>query len=354
MLAVLLFHSLDYVPFHHYDGGFLGVDVFFVLSGCLITELLLTEHRQSGRVSLQLFYGRRMLRLAPALVAAVCAGAVVAAITGANNNGGPYARSAVVALGYGTNVMQWIHPTSPGLLNHTWTLAQEEQFYLIWPLVLLLLFRRRMQRRAVVRVLCVALGAVLAYRALAWLLFEPESLYYQPTARADGLLVGCLLGLFAHRLRAGLPPVWNRRLAWAATAAGCAVVVISLLVSMYTPALYLGLFTVVDVCAAVVVASVYAGATTPVLRLLALRPLRYAGRISYGLYLYSFPVSNLVAHLDGYRHPWRIAVVSVVASFAVAVLSYHLIEQPVLRLRSRLQPVRLTFRPAPVLVEEAV
>ena len=160
------------VAFHAYgrpESGFLGVDIFFVLSGFLITALLVQEQNLTGAISLPHFYLRRALRLLPALVVAVLGYLV---ITTADFTVGdtkwPQLADALEGSGYGiayvSNVVQAAGVEVPGAIGHLWSLATEEQFYLIWPFALVLLFRSGASRRTVSIVLGAAIAALFAHR----------------------------------------------------------------------------------------------------------------------------------------------------------------------------------------------
>ena len=199
--AVLLFHA----GFHWMPGGFLGVDVFFVLSGFLITSLLLREFERSGRISLRSFWARRVRRLFPALLVLLAAVSVYAGLAGADGRR-PLSLDGLAALGYFANWRfvfshqgYFARTGPPSLLQHTWSLSIEEQFYVVWPLVLALLLRRRRPRRAV---LAVALTGAVA-SAVAMALLAPggdhSRAYYGSDTHAQGLLIGAALAVVLAR-----------------------------------------------------------------------------------------------------------------------------------------------------------
>ncbi len=213
VIAVLLFHG----GVAGARGGFLGVDVFFVLSGYLITMLLLREQQATGRIALGAFWARRARRLLPALFFVLAAVAVYAAFLVE-----PQARlslrlDGLATLGYVGNWRQlgaeggyFAQGATPSPLRHTWSLSIEEQFYLVWPLVVVALLRgRRLTRSRVRRVLVVAAVAALASAVLMSVLLggDVSRVYYGTDTRAQSVLVGCALAalLRLRRTPAGTP-----------------------------------------------------------------------------------------------------------------------------------------------------
>ena len=334
-------------------GGLLGVDVFFVLSGFLITSLLLTEKRNDAGISLRRFWGRRARRLLPAmavLLLSMVAWAqwVAPASSKASLRGDVFSTLLYVAnwrfIFSGQGYFDHFGPQSP--LLHTWSVAVEEQFYLIWPLLLVLIFRLSRGKGAAVlrrRVLGVALVGAAASAVLMGVLSvlgsSPDRLYYGTDTRALPLLLGCSLaalrpaGGFAEVLtrsprRAGIGMV-GIQLAGVAGTAG--LVLCWLRVQDHGTWLYRGGFVVVAIAAAGVLLSCADAPDGPLARLLAVRPLRYIGAISYGLYLYHWPIFQLLTNKrTGLSGP-GLLLVRFSVTFAVAVASYHLLEQPIRR-----------------------
>ena len=177
-------------------GGFYGVDLFFVLSGFLITTLLLEEHDRSGGIAMGAFYRRRAYRLLPGLLA-------VLAVFGALTMASPRALGQVAAGGlYGAN---FVLASGSHFLDGTpfvpyWSLAEEEQFYLLWPLLLVLLLRRRVRESWIAWALVAILLGLIVYRyGLAAEGASATRLYYAPDTHANGLVLGCLLALLRRR-----------------------------------------------------------------------------------------------------------------------------------------------------------
>jgi len=311
---VLVYHG----SFGHFRGGFLGVDIFFVLSGFLITGLLQSELQTSGRVDWARFYVRRAGRLLPGLFALLV-------VTGAL---WPYLRAefpfrsilAPVLLYYAnwtTAYSGWLGP-----LAHVWSLSVEEQFYLLWPLCFALFFYRRSPARVVaVIMICAAARAVLhAYSS-------PLGDYVSTISRADELLVGAL----AAQVAANVPA----RLSRAVAGITAALLIASFgLVDYHDAWLYNGGYTVLALLFAGTILHLADDRASSVLKWALERgPLVFVGKISYGLYLYHFPIFRLLQPL-GRPHSVvsRLLVLALQLSvtFVVAVISYRVIERPIL------------------------
>jgi len=334
VVAVLLFHG----GFSWMSGGYVGVSMFFTLSGFLITSLALAEWDARGRLDVGAFYGRRVRRLIPASL--VCIGAVViAAFAGrfagvtdlrrdvwgalaqvynwvALASGGDYAKQMAAAAGQ----------RSP--LDHYWSLAIEEQFYWVWPLVLVVLLRagRRLRLVAVGGVLAAAIAAA----ATIAVVYEDRVTYLATPARLPEILWGCALAVVLHRRRA---PRWSPL----AAVLGLAVIAWA---SVAWPAAggpaYRGWMPAFAVASTALIGGLQVD--SPLRRALSVAPLPALGRISYGIYLYHWPMFTL---LDERRavmgRPARFAV-GCAATLVVALVSHRLIERPARRWRIGWRP----------------
>lgn len=289
------------------SGGVAGVTLFFVLSGFLITTLLVEERERTGRVSLCAFYRRRALRLLPALAALIAVGTAYQLVA----VGPGFLPSVLIPLFYvGNFVRQAGHDFWP--FGHTWSLAIEEQFYLVWPLALIVLRSRR-------ALLIVAVtGAALSAAANVLLWHGPGSadrVYYGTDTRADALMLGCVLALAGVRF--GRP---------ALLAAIACLVPATVATAPHTE------FVVAPLLAAAGAALLIASAP----RALGWAPLRLTGRISYGLYLWNVPIAGVLEHrLTGVP----LAVAMIAATYGLAAISYRWIESPFLRRKRSENPV---------------
>ena len=322
--------------------GSLGVDLFFVLSGFLITTLLLQEQEETGSISFRSFYRRRALRLLPALIAMLGTFALATVISLASRGDldASHLRSPLIgiafALTYTANFAgaAGFHPNG---LGHLWSLAEEEQFYLLWPAVLFLVVRAR--KETAIRILGVAVMLVVLERMILALTAEQVPLYrlYNgPDTHADPILIGCLsaLALSTGRLPRWLAEGRPRSLA----AAASTVFVVGAICFLDRAWILLYVTPLLTVFAAAVAVIVLTAALDDGLlsRALARGPIVFLGRISYSLYLWHVPI---LAFLGG----WAGVALSLVAATA----SYHVVEQPFRRLkrRTRLGP---TSRPVVV------
>ena len=307
--------------------GWAAVDLFFVLSGFLITQSILSSGRRGDGdgVGLREFYRRRFWRLAPALAAFLAAAAVLW-------RDDPTPKAVLASVGQVLNVLQGFGepPFSPHL-GHLWSISAEVQFYAVWALALFALVRVRAPRPVVVGVLVAAFAASQLVRMaivgdgdFVW-----NRPYFSPDARATAFVTGCLAGLsFAwgwldgERVRRAAAVLSVP----AAIAFWWGTTFHHLDESMYTVAMPL-----VAVAAALLVVAAATAAPTPLRWLLEVEPLPFLGRISYSLYLWHLPILEEVARRRGSDDLLGIALVGLPLSLAVALVSYALVERPLLR-----------------------
>ncbi|MFF5565698.1 acyltransferase family protein [Streptomyces sp. NPDC012623] len=321
-------------------GGALGVDVFFAISGFVITRLLLVEFARTGDVAMRSFYWRRWLRLVPALLA-VCATCAVLALTtrlpSFERAWTAITLSATFLMNIARAAQSGTYSSDLSLMAHTWSLGVEEQFYLVWPPLLLLLLRRVAARTVLLWTAVLCLLPVI-WRALLWDPTAAHRIYNGVDTRADQLLTGALLALVVARLHADDPRLAALR-RWAARLAGPALALLALIVwqvpltgsSAWTMPWYTVGFLLAAVLSATLVASLELAPRTRLSRALSLAPLVWVGRnLSYGLYLWHYPLTRLMSDLglDAWHGPATFA-----ASFAAAVASHYLIERPLTRRR---------------------
>ncbi|WP_167138298.1 acyltransferase family protein [Diaminobutyricimonas sp. TR449] len=340
VVLVLVYHLFPLLL----PGGYLGVDIFFVISGFLITTLLLREHERTGRIALGSFWRRRARRLLPAigLLVVVCGG--IAWLIG----GDVLVKLGWQVLGATTFSFNWLSiadgssyfaDTTPELFRNLWSLAVEEQFYLLWPLAVLALLaipRRRRQIRT-----SIVLGLTLASAIAMAVLAAPDDatrVYFGTDTHSFGLLLGAALA-FASARWPQRELEWPRPLRLALTAAGwpalLGLVALAILMPADTAFPYRGGLVLV----AVLTTTVIAASITPGARIgewLDNRPMRWLGERSYGLYLWHWPVLVLLGaavpawHQDPAGH-WLLGIVALAISVAAAVLSYRFVEQPIRR-----------------------
>ena len=308
--------------------GFLGVDLFFVLSGFLITTLLLERVAEPSRI--RRFYLRRALRLFPAVGALLAVCATVALLAGIGLT--RVVNTVVVVATYTTNWATLQGVTVLPQLTHLWSLAVEEQFYLLWPALLWGLLALGLPRRSLLAVALVLALASASWRALLWERGDlGVQLYFRSDTRADGLLIGAALALIPLSRLQALP----RRPMLASAVAGAVMLAVAAQgLELTSPALYLGGFTAVALAgAALILAALGDG---PAARLLAAPWIVSVGLASYTLYLWHFPVFMVVRDQLA-EIPWPVRVLVGLLATAVATgLSRRLIERPTLALKARL------------------
>lgn len=319
------------IAFHCFwlKGGWAGVDVFFVLSGFLITRNLKREFTDQGSIRLGRFYLRRILRLTPALWALLAFLALLAPFrTHPENTGHALALSVAYLMNW-SRAFAWF---PDDLLDHTWSLAMEEQFYLLWPILFLAVARRRPAFW-----LGAAFLLVIGWRVALGLQGATfERLYCGFDTHSDGLLLGCLMAV--------VQPLPRLR----AAASRLAVIPILGLFSIFVAlpidsivAQSIGLSVTAVLSAWLILVASGGGI---VVRLLSVRPLAFLGRISYGLYLWHFPILVLLQS----KVPPVLVPALVAASLLMAVLSFVVIERPFLRLKDMIEPATRAARCARV------
>ena len=334
--AVLAFHS----GATRATGGSVGVDVFFVLSGFLITLLLMREHAATGRLHLGRFYARRVLRLMPALVVLLAGCLVYAALAAHPVGTGDLHATLPGALFYVSD-FQAAAGRLPmfGLTEHTWSLSIEEHFYLLWPLLLGVL----LARGASLRLLAwVTAGLALLSALLSPLLWaggaSVHRLYYAPDTRAQSLLVGCLLGLLVGADALPSDPRAVRAVRWAGVAGGAGLVAYVVFGSWLAGWNYEGGLTLLALASMAVVAATVLTPRGPAARVLGSAPLVAIGRISYGIYLWHWPVF-VVLNTAYLGLPWLpTLLIRVSVTLTLAIASWWLVERRFLRLRHRFDP----------------
>jgi peptidoglycan/LPS O-acetylase OafA/YrhL len=333
------------------SGGFYSLDTFFALSGFLITSLLISEHQRTGAIRLSRFWIRRARRLLPGLllmlVGVACFAAfLVPAGTYPTLRGDGLASLFYVAnwhfIASGANYFNQTALTSP--LTHMWSLAVEEQFYLVWPLIVLGVFSLSRSRRLLLTVCVVGALASALEMALLYSVTDVNRVYYGTDTRAQSLLVGAALAvglsLWADRRASSSDdgPNWAlqtpsaRRLALLIGLAGVAGSVTLWTTVSYNDAFaFRGGFLLAALATSAVLFSVVTVRRSVLTSALAWAPLRYVGRISYGMYLWHFP---LFTYLDGARVDltgWPLFLVRAAATVAIATASYYLVELPIRR-----------------------
>lgn len=344
VIAVMLFHA----QWPAAQGGFLGVDIFFVLSGFLITAQLFQESQATGRVSLGAFFMRRVVRLQPALLLLL----LVYGLCAAWSEWLPpsVARSwptditiVTLALSHWARAWDW---HAPDYLGHTWSLGIEEQFYLLWAVAMAWCAQAGLGLAALTRLAFLAAACSAGWMALLYLSgASPSRLYNGLDTRAMALLMGCTLALSLIRSHSGhvfrdaaasLPtykrstPSWDRVGGWAAL---LALVAGMHLLSWKHPVMFIAGYACTALIAAYLVRAIVLNPTSGCAALLSCTPLVRVGQWSYGLYLWHYPLFRIAEYqggLHGVPLGTSMAAASVV-TFLLAATSYYLLELPLRR-----------------------
>ncbi len=335
-------------------GGFFSQDAFFVLSGLVITLILLREWQGAGHIRLGAFYAARIRRLLPALLLMlICVTLFVDFLAPAGKYPG-YRQDALAVLGYfsnwhfiATGTNYFAVSGAPSLLTHTWSLAIEEQFYLVWPLIMIaiLWLTRRHQGLGLRLVFGVSLGGALLSTAWMAHLYRAAAtstcLYYGTDTHAESILVGCALAALLtminlrHRGDDLVPVARSVGVRWILSAAGM-VAAVALgwqwsHVGSRGHFVYQGGFLVGALLTAAVLASVCMAPRGPLAVLLSWPVLTYLGTISYGMYLWYFPIFEVVDAGSTHRTGLSLFAIRVAVDIVVASVSYFLLEQPIRR-----------------------
>jgi peptidoglycan/LPS O-acetylase OafA/YrhL len=310
-------------------GGYIGVDVFFVLSGFLITSLLLSERVKRGSISFRRFYLRRAFRLLPALAAFLTAHVIYTLVV---HDPRKVEAKAVLSIAvYVGNWAQALGMAVPIGLRQTWSLAVEEQFYLIWPITLILIVHFFRSRRAILAVLGLGIVASALYRGLDVAFWHGyPGAYVRTDTRADNLLVGSALAFLWHW--GWVPRKWAMQAAaWAGLAA---LLWTTVFLGKFSVLPYYGGFTVVGIGVAAMILAAADGRWLGV-RLFEMAPLRALGKVSYGLYLWQAGVLEAVHRAMLHRPALAQAAVALLVTAAFTMGSWVFIERPFLGLKER-------------------
>ena len=343
VLAVIIYHvDVNYLP-----GGFLGVDLFFVLSGYLISSLIIKEFRKTGTVNLYNFYIRRARRLLPAVYFMITVGLVVMVLF----NEVLLRKShldAIFGYIYSSNWWYIFHKLdyfdsfgAQSPFKHLWSLAIEEQFYMIFPLLFLLVNGKKKSKDGTYKLnknfLYVVLGLILVSLIAHILLFDINNIsriYFGTDTRAFSLLVGVVGAILypMERLHSKVTPQQNMIYSILSLVSIAGLVTVMIYTSEYNTWLYKGGFLLVAILGLIVIIS-SGKQHTLMSKLLSFKPIVFIGKISYSLYLWHFPVLVLTTPVSEIGNPNIFFVIlRIVLTFAVAIVSYVFVETPIRKL----------------------
>jgi peptidoglycan/LPS O-acetylase OafA/YrhL/lysophospholipase L1-like esterase len=333
VFGVLLFHANGFLR-----GGYLGVDLFFVLSGYLITSILLHEHDKTGKIDLTRFWIRRARRLFPALLSVLFAMGLYATLFAQPNELAVLRHDALATLAYVANWSAilsnkdyWELFQNPSPLEHTWSLAIEEQFYVVWPLLVtfILVVLKKGRRALLVTTLGLALLSILAML----LLYTEEStarVYLGTDTRAVGILLGAVLAA-SFRPGTTLPSRVVRLLDGVGLFAVLGLGWAWIHLEGDAPFLYRGGFWLTEILCLVMIVLGVVGKASIWARVLSLKPLVLLGTFSYGIYLWHWPI-NCIITPERFSGSWTVVhALRFTITFIIAFLSYRYFEEPIRR-----------------------
>ncbi len=319
------------------NGGVISVNVFFVLSGFLITMLLMKEWGRSGTILLRAFWARRARRLLPALFVLLGGIGLYALFFAPDGSQSLLRGDGIATLFYVANWHQilanqsyFAQVSAPSPLLHTWTLAIEEQFYVVWPLVVLGVLKLTRSSRAL---FVVAVVGVVASAVEMALLFhaggDPSRIYYGTDTRAQDILTGAAMGIVLHRRPVATSG--RARVGFSALAAVAAAVFVAewAWVDASRDMVFRGGFLLADVMVALVICGVTMAPRGLPARVLGIGPLAYVGRISYGLYLWHWPVFLVLDQSRTGLVGYPLFALRSAVTFVIAVFSWYVVETPV-------------------------
>ncbi|MCL4291818.1 MAG: acyltransferase [Acidimicrobiia bacterium] len=340
---IILYHAEVYRPDAHgwtliptASGSFLGLEMFFVQSGFLIVTLLIEEWYRTGFIRFRYFYARRALRLLPALLVLFVAVLIWTSIVDPPGVRRGVYSDVLAAAFYVKNWHQIVGTRLPSYLDALWSLSVEEQFYLVAPVAVLWVLRKGWTPRRIATALFVLAGVSATWMAILALGTSPiERLYVGTDTRAQAFLVGAAFAVLASGgvlFRGEASRRALRISAWVATGV---IVVLVKYFSQTVRGFYIGGYLLASICFALMFAYIVQEPHSRYARILSWRPLAWTGRVSYGLYIWHYPVIFVLApRTRDWPLPAALALFTV-TTFAIGALSWYLVETPALRYARR-------------------
>lgn len=343
VIAVIIFHATGGgLGKSFLNGGFIGVDIFFVLSGFLITSLLIDEHYCHKKIDLKKFYIRRVLRLLPALLLLLIVINSTSWLIWNPQKTKDIFIDSLISLFYIANWTRAFEMGRPEILGHTWSLSIEEQYYIIWPLFLIFFLKYCKNRNSLTMITILGL---LASWFLRVYLFEhgasPMRLYNGLDTRADCLLTGCalasLMSSSTPRAFLSAPSFLQNNFRYIAISAALFLLVLAHKIVWWSPANYYWIFSAVEFCAALIVLDLFISPGSLLKGFFEQRILVWIGRLSYGLYLWHYPIYETMRLKN--CSTLSIVTIGTILSIMAASASYYFIERPILKLKRNFRVV---------------
>lgn len=330
-------------------GGNIGVDLFFVLSGFLITSILLNEWRDRETISVRHFYYRRILRLLPASFSVLLFAMIAARFIQPPEQLRAWVWDALSVIFYGFNWrLVWLYSDDTGyfhnhMLSHFWSLSVEEQFYLIWPALLLTLLRSKASKPLMIAIFATGILAPTIARIMLRHDGPSLDLYFRSDLRLDGLVWGSALAWLVHNDMILAGSRLRRFADLAGFTALCAFLYTSQYELLSDGSLYRWGFSLVGLLSALMICCAVSAPETIFARCLSMGWLRWTGRISYGLYLWHVPIFAMSVLLP-FGEGLRLAI-AVLSTFSVAAISFEFFEMRFLRIKQKIGYARAAEMP---------
>ncbi|MCU0598042.1 MAG: acyltransferase [Desulfobacterales bacterium] len=334
ILLVMLFHANE----QFFKGCFIGVDIFFVLSGFLITVLLMKEYDNRKSISFKNFYLRRVLRIAPALffLLIIYCGMSIVFLGKQKAISNLIDASIVISFMANWSRAFGIHP--PDFLGHTWSLSIEEQFYILWPITLSVLLNNINSKKVIA--VFVFLIALSSWALRIYLVYQGapiKRIYNGLDTRADALLIGCVLGImlssdvFSDTVEKKL----SKFLFFITPSAIVFFVFVSVCMDWKNKQMYYWIYFIIEMCASFLILDLFVNKKSMIRSILSMKWLVWIGSISYGLYLWHYPIFRLMKSLD--FEFTAIFTIGTILAFMFSIFSFYTIEKPFLRLKKKLR-----------------
>lgn len=310
------------------------MDIFFVLSGFLITKILLFEYEKTGTVCFKTFFYRRLVRLAPAFYIVLACFCIYVLYCLNTLDGSKHLVDVVISALYLSNWARALNTHPPDFLGHTWSLAAEQQYYLLWPVVLLTLLKRCSgSHKVVVPILLIALVSWLLRICLGLNGYSISRIFNGLDTRIDGLMIGCATAVFIfyrhkfYRITAWLN-CWVNSLSMFSA---IGIFLFLIFGKWYTYWMHYYGFVLVELFVAIILIDIYTNPICKFRKYLGKKWLVWLGSISYGLYLWHYPIFRILSSMGAEWH--EKFILGLASTIALSTISYYAIERPLLRRR---------------------
>lgn len=332
LILIMLYHTFQ--PYTY--GGFIGVDIFFVLSGLLITTLLLKEYNTHQSINFKFFYVRRILRLAPALIIMVSTFYIYGQFFFTEEQNTEAFAATLSTLFYTANIAKAYDWYPMGYLLPTWSLSIEEQFYFAWPIVFVLLFNNLKNQHKLI--LSISALIVVLWLNRIFLTLDSNTtidrLYFGSDTHSDGLLIGCLTAtlLFYYEQSSSKIIIFLRNRSTLITITCLAFFGLSFLfLGRDIRSLYIWYFPILSIISAILISSLYLQKNDKANILFSNKALVWLGSISYGVYLWHWPVYRVISEMG--NKGFQMGLYGSLIAIAIASFSFYFIEKPILKLK---------------------